>query len=219
MGMTALCSGGCGYSAPSDTHRGGRLGNCPECGTPMRGHTAGQAKGRYLCPITGYVFTFGMRNTCQLDEPMRLVFIPGWDYALPGSGQDRYHRTEPAMYEQKKLDRMAGRVLGPGCVISGDYRPREPGDMGYGKADICLVPAPDADPAMWFVNERLIYKKCRGCGAQVIANDDTHLMTTEWVPKRERYSHSGWRGTRPVDMGPHKAGTYGCRACREGEQW
>ena len=223
--MTAICSAGCGYSAPSDTHRGGRLGTCPECGAPVRGHTAGRAKGRCLCPISGHVVTAGMRYSIQLDEPMRLAFVPGWDDNRREPDPDRpgwtrpvrYHRTGPGMYELAALDRAAGRVFGPGCVISRDYRQQRPGRAWDGRAGVYLVPAPAAAPATWFVNERLIYRKCKGCGAQVIANDGTGLMATQWVPRRTHYRGNGWAGARPVNMGPHPAGTYGCRACREGE--
>jgi hypothetical protein len=37
------------------------------------------------------------------------------------------------------------------------------------------------------------------------------------VPQRTRYTGNGWTGTRPVNMGPHPAGSYGCRQCREGD--
>lgn len=79
MGMTAKCTG-CGHEENSDNRRGARLGSCPKCGDgQMQAHTAGKAKGRYRCPVTGWVFTLGMGYSVQLDQPMRLVFIPGWD--------------------------------------------------------------------------------------------------------------------------------------------
>ena len=205
MGMMALCSGGCGYKAPSDSHRGGRLGNCPQCGAPMRGHTAGRAKGRYVCPISGSLVTLGLGGV-QLARAMRIAVE---------NPDDPQRNLGP--WEWDYLARANGLVFGPGCVVTGDVDPGRPNPRGWTRT--ILVPVPDADPATWFVNERLVYKKCRGCGAQVIANDDANLMATEWVPKRTRYTGNGWTGTRPVDMGPHKAGTYGCRACREGEQW
>ena len=224
--MTARCHG-CGYTTASDTHRGARLGTCPECGGQLRGWTAGQARGRYRCPVTGHVFTFGLRHSFQLTEPMRLAFIAGWDDDRREPDPDRpgwlrpvlYHRTEPGRYgEQDTLDRTAGMVFGPGCVLSRDYRPPAVGDFWAGRAGVYLVPAPNADPATWFVNERLVYKRCRGCGAMVIANEDgRNRMDHEWVPQRTRYTGNGWTGTRPVNMGPHPAGSYGCRQCREGD--
>jgi len=60
MGMNAVCSKGCGYSAPSDNHRGGSLGSCPDCGAPMQAATAGKADGRYLCPVTRRIVTLGL---------------------------------------------------------------------------------------------------------------------------------------------------------------
>jgi predicted RNA-binding Zn-ribbon protein involved in translation (DUF1610 family) len=78
MGMTAVCPS-CGYAEPSSNRRGARLGSCPQCGTPMRAHTAGKAKGRYICPIAGGVFTRGLGGSMELTEPMRLVFQRGWD--------------------------------------------------------------------------------------------------------------------------------------------
>src|SRR5215469_6629925 len=126
MGMNAVCPS-CGHSAASGNRRGARIGPCPECGTQMRAHTAGKAKGRYICPIAGGVATHGLGHTVQLTEPMRLVFVPGWDDDRSEPDPDRpgwnrrvaYHRDTPRSSEQDYLDRVAGRVLGPGCVVRG----------------------------------------------------------------------------------------------------
>lgn len=218
MGMTAVCSGGCGYSAPSDSHRGGKLGNCPDCGKPMRARTAGKAKGRYRCPVTGRVFTLGMRYSVQLGQPMRLVFVPGWDNdprepdpERPGWLRPvRYQRTEPKAGEQEYLERAGHLVLGPGCAVERNFAPPAPGDRDHGRAGVYLVPALDANPDEWFVNEKLQYRKCAACPARVIAGDETR-MPEPWTPRRARY----WRPREnpPTDPGPHPAGTYACRDC------
>jgi Bifunctional DNA primase/polymerase, N-terminal/SNF2-related domain len=217
MGMSVICPD-CGHSERSSTRRGARIGPCPECGTQMRAHTAGKAKGRYICPIAGGVHTHGLGNTAQLTEPMRLVFVPGWDDDRYEPDPDRpgwnrrvtYHRDTPRSSEQDRLDRAAGRVFGPGCVISGGYQQPAPGDQWHGRAGVYLVPAPDADPATWFVNEPVTYKKCAACPTRVVASDKTR-MDHEWVPARE----SGWWMRRAeISPGPHPAGTYTCPDCR-----
>lgn len=220
MGMTATCPE-CGHSAPSDSHRGGRLGNCPKCGTPMRAHTAGKAKGRYICPIAGHICTLGLGSTIQLTEPMRLVFQPGWDYygrdepdpERPGwMRRTRYHRGTPEGYEQEKLNRAAGRVFGPGCVISDDYSdPYAEGDPHFGRARLILVAVPGADPATWFVNEPVTYKKCAACPRRIPATD-ANRMSEQWTSGR-RHSASQ-RRSGVVNPGPHPAGTYACSDCR-----
>jgi hypothetical protein len=217
MGMRAHCpADGCDYSEISDSHRGATLGTCPRDGTPLRAHTAGRAKGRYVCPITGHVVTLGLRSAVQLTQPARLVFRPGvgpfgkGQITSPG-GLDDYVREE--------WERAKDLVLGPGCVIVRSFDPPEPGDYDYGKAGIHLEPAPDTDPATWFVNQPVTYRKCAGCSARVVA-DDSSLMTAEWAPKRSSY----WTGRNnrsrrlvPTSPGPHPAGTYACKLCREGE--
>jgi hypothetical protein len=129
----------------------------------MRAHTAGRAKGRYICPINGGVVILGLGYTVQLTEPKRLEFVPGWDDDRREPDPDRpgwlrpvrYHRTEPTGWEQEQLDGADGRVFGPGCVISHDYAPYGPGSAYHGKAGVFLLPASDADPAAWFVNQPL----------------------------------------------------------------
>jgi hypothetical protein len=87
--------------------------------------------------------------------------------------------------------------------------------MGHGRAGVYLVAVPAADPATWFVNEPVTYKKCAACPKRVVASDQT-CMDREWVPARESYwAGSGW-GMRRVEIspGPHAAGTYACPDCR-----
>jgi hypothetical protein len=217
MGMTAKCAD-CEHEQASDNRRGGRLGTCPECGGQMRAHTAGQARGRYRCPVTGWVFTLGMRYSIQLDQPRRLVFVPGWDDDRREPDPNRpgwlrpvgYQRTKPTAGEQQYLDRAAGRVLGPGCAVEKDFARPGPGEDRYGHAGVYLVPAPDEDPAAWFVNEPLAYKKCAACPRKVVASDATR-MPDPWRPRRDLY----WRNRRqiPVIPGPHPAGSYACPDC------
>jgi hypothetical protein len=111
------------------------------------------------------------------------------------------------------------KVFGPGCVLGYLPRPPKPGEYDYGRAGYHLVPAPDADPATWFVNALITFKKCAACGGNVIA-DETGRMAEPWSPKR-RWSWKGRnnRTRRLVDTkpGPHPAGTYACHACRDGE--
>jgi hypothetical protein len=194
MGMTATCPG-CGHSEASDNHRGGRLGACPKCGGQMRGATAGKARGRYTCPVTGSLVTLGLGGV-QLDQPMRLIAT---------GAIDEFDRTE-----RKYLARSEGLVYGPGCVVD-EVLP--PGGRSH-PWKVALIPAPGSDPAAWVVNERLQYKKCKGCGASVVASDDTR-MDHDWTPKRASYSRG--RLTRGTAAGPHPAGTYACKECRLGE--
>lgn len=190
MGMTAKC-GGCGHEENSDNHRGARLGTCPECGTPMQAATAGKAKGRYTCPITNSLVTLGLGGV-MLDQPMRLVAT---------NAIDEFMRTERAY-----LERAAGKVFGPGCVVDECLPPA--GRSHPWK--VVLIPAPDADPATWFVNERLAYKKCAACPKKVAASDKT-LMAGPWKPRRDFYW--GRRENLPTAPGPHPAGSYACPDC------
>jgi hypothetical protein len=193
----------------------------------MQAHTAGKARGRYLCPVAGAVFTHGLGRSVELAEPMRLVFQPGWDTDRVEADPDRpgrnrpatYHRSEPEPSEQRNLDRAAGRVFGPGCVISRDFTPPPPGDRSHGRAGVYLIPAPGADPVTWFVNEPVAYKKCAACPAKVIASNQSR-MDRDWVPARHSYWRgSGWRLRRAeISQGPHPAGSYACRDCHPGPQ-
>jgi len=122
---------------------------------------SGRGRGRYLCPIDGFVVTLG-QTAVQLDRPMRLIFRPGefgrWK-----------HVTEPGEFDAERLERVAGRVLGTGCVVSDCYDPDPDPDPGRPagwkwQASLVLVDADDAgDPATWLVNERLTYRQCAAC--------------------------------------------------------
>jgi len=175
----------CGHSEASDNHRGGQIGACPQCGTQMRAATAGKARGRYTCPISNHLVTLGLGGV-ELDQPMRLVAT---------AAIDEFMRTE-----REYLARSQGQVYGPLCVVDECLPPA--GRSHPWK--VVLIPAPDADPAVWIVNERLRYKKCKGCGASIVASGKTR-MDREWTPKRAWYSRG--RVTRDTAPGPHPAGT------------
>lgn len=146
MGMTATCAG-CGHAESSDNHRGARLGACPQCGGQMRAHTVGKSRGRYRCPVTGWVFTLGMRYSVQLDQPMRLVFVPGWDTTDREPDPDRpgwlrpvrRHRAEPEQQELEYLERTGHLVLGPGCAVERPFAQPGPDGRHYGHADVYLT--------------------------------------------------------------------------------
>lgn len=214
--MTGKCPQ-CGSVTAVRSRRGARISDhlCPDCGVPLQGVTAGRGRGRYQCPITGDIIVLGLRSTVQLDKPYRLVFSPGTDW----NGQ---FRDSPDEREQRALDRVDGRVLGPGCVIDGHYRPDLPPDDSWeireaGRARLKLVDVIDdaGDGGNWIVNAPLKFRKCLGCGAAVIDTPENR-MATPWVPRRE----SVWRGrgrsqrSQPTNPGPHPAGTPACAECR-----
>jgi hypothetical protein len=197
MGMTATCAA-CGHAEPSDSHRGARLGACPECGGQMRAHTAGKAKGRYICPVSGRLVTLGLTGV-QLDQPMRV--------ALVAEG-GRYHGRELGPWERDWLVGGEGKVYGPGCVVNERLDPA--GESPF-TPRVALVPAdPAGDAAAWIVNDKLVYRKCAACPRKVVASDDT-CMPEPWTPRRAFY----WRRrhSSPTSPGPHPAGTYACRDC------
>ncbi len=197
MGMTATCSA-CGHGEASDNHRGARLSACPKCGGRMRAHTAGQARGRYLCPISGSLVTLGLTGV-QLDEPMRVALI---------AEGGRYHGRELGPWERDWLAAGDGKVYGPGCVVSDRLDPARESPF---TPRVTLVPAgPVGEPDTWIVNEKLAYRKCAACPQKVIASDETR-MPEPWQPRRAAY----WRGSRKIatSPGPHPAGSYACRDC------
>jgi hypothetical protein len=207
MGMSVKCPG-CGYTASGDNHRGARIGNCPECGTQLQGRTAGLAKGRYICPVSGGVITLGLRGI-QLDQPHVLEWVPGtaaWGGYQPEPRHD---------FEKEILSNALGKVFGPGCVISDWF---QPGREGPG---LRLIPVPleDANPETWITNEPVSYKKCAACSARVVAGENSR-MDHEWTPARDWYwagRNNRSRHTVDTDKGPHPAGTYACPACRSAE--
>ncbi len=215
MGMDAKCPQ-CGHSTAADTHRGARLGPCPECGAQLQGWTAGKARGRYRCPITGKVVTLGLRAAVQLTGPMRLAFQPGTDWTGKKQVTDPSQLSE---YRQADWERAAGRVFGPGCVVMSAFSLPQPGEYGYGEACLYLAPAADAGPAEWYVNQPVTYRKCAACSARVVA-DDASRMDREWTPARSWYwaAHGRRARTADTDPGPHPPGTYACPGCRGEDQ-
>lgn len=214
--MTGKCPQ-CGHLAVVRSRRGARINDhlCPECQIPLQGVTAGHSRGRYQCPITGDIVVLGLRSAVQLDQPYRLVFSPGTDW----NGK---FRGAPDEREQRALDRMAGRALGPGCVINGSYRPDPPPDdssceiRGTGRARLKLFAVDNADDeGDWIINAPVTFRKCMGCGAAVVDTPENRMMM-RWVPRRT----SVWRGRgraqrlEPTNPGPHPPGTPVCAACR-----
>ncbi|MET8680048.1 hypothetical protein ABZW18_21305 [Streptomyces sp. NPDC004647] len=100
---------------------------------------------RYLCPIDGFVVTLGQTGV-QLDRPMQLVWQPG-EFG-------RWHLTEPGQYDAKRLARVTGRILGPGCVVSDHFEPDHERPTGWEKqAGLRLV---DAVPTVQDLTERAV---------------------------------------------------------------
>lgn len=205
MGMTAVCpKDGCDYNERSNSHRGGRLGTCPRDGTQLRAHTAGRAKGRYICAATGSIVTLGITGV-QISEPMRITIE---------NPDDTQRSLGP--WERRWFGRAEGLVFGPGCVVDRELDPARPNPYRWMRAT--LEPAPDADPATWVVNEPLQYKKCAGCNSRVAVTGRS-LMTEPWSPARAYYwTGRNNRSRRTVDTnpGPHPAGTVSCADCRPG---
>jgi len=177
-----------------------------------------------MCPVGGWVITHGLRRTVELATPMRLQFVPGWDTRGPRERDPerpgwmrsvKRHRAEPDDREREYLDRAAGRVFGPGCIISNGFMPPAPDSDWSGQAGVYLLPAPDADPAAWFVNERLTYKKCPACNSSVPVTEES-VMREPWSPRRSYYwAGRSNRSRRTVETkpGPHPAGTVACSQC------
>lgn len=219
--MTGKCPDcGTSYSVPGG--RGTKVGNykCPDCGVPLKGVTAGTSRGRYQCPITGYTIVLGQAAAAQLTEPCRLVFRPGSE--LWGTAR-AYTRTDPDDREQRRLDRIAGRILGPGAVVLAEFDPHRHDDKDEAlrtelgqRAGLYLVPAADpGDPANWIVNAKLTYRACTACGSKTPDLPDAHVPQP-WTPRRTQV----WRGrnratrhTEPVNQGPHPAGSLACWDC------
>jgi hypothetical protein len=168
----------------------------------MQAHTAGKAKGRYICPIARCIVTLGLTGV-QLDEPMRVVIESYSPEDRQGLGADR----ELGPWERDYLANAGDRVFGPGCVVVGDLVRDNPRKWTC----VRLASAPDADPATWVVNERLSYRQCAACSSRVASTERT-VMPEPWSPRRPYV----WRrGGRTVDTkpGPHPAGTVACRDC------
>ncbi len=204
--MNGRC-GKCGKNVVVSVRRGDKISNhcCPDCGTPLEGATAGQAQGRYVCPIAGCVVTLGLTGV-RLEAPMLLVFRPG----LSALGDTR--REQPTRDESAELARVAGKVLGPGAVVAASYLP----SAGRAVAGLALMPADTpGDPQSWLVNKPAVYKACAACGASTLDHPD-HRPAVPWVPARQqrRKGHTRPAVFAPVDQGPHPAGSLACRHCR-----
>ncbi|WP_157931582.1 hypothetical protein [Mycobacteroides abscessus] len=205
--MTGKCPQ-CGRQLVVRSTRGSRIADhqCPDCHVPLQGITAGQARGRYMCPISGDVVTLGLRSAVALDGPYRLMFVAGqWN------GQ---HRDQPNEREREKLERVAGRVLGRGCVINSFY---DPAHTDNERAGLRLVPADPAgiDPARVFLNTELAFRKCMGCGATV-PDIGEYRHPRQWTP-RQKVTYKGRgraRRSEATNPGPHAPGSPVCDECR-----
>ncbi|MEU9397958.1 hypothetical protein AB0D86_49335 [Streptomyces sp. NPDC048324] len=180
-------------------------GRCPQC---EETHNVRISRGRYLCPIDGYIVTLG-QTAVQLDRPMRLIWRPG-EFG-------RWHITEPGQGDAQRLECGAGRILGTGCMVSDHYDPdRDRSEWWEKQAGLLLVDGDEpGDPAAWLVNDRLIYRQCAACASRIPDLPD-HRVPTERTPSRAwaTKGRSQYRRNQvPVDQGPHPAGTPACPAC------
>ncbi|GAB2991253.1 hypothetical protein GCM10023080_066270 [Streptomyces pseudoechinosporeus] len=126
----------------------------------------------------------------------------------------RRHLTEPGQSDAKGLARVAGRILGPGCVVSDRFAPHhERPTAGEKQAGLRLVDADDpGEPETWLVHEALTYRKCAACGRRTAGLPERHVRT-EWTPRRTSVRRGRSRYTRelaPVDQGPHAADSPAC---------
>jgi hypothetical protein len=161
-----------------------------------------------------------------LDGPYELVFRPGWE----GLGTRREcYREQPNSIEQDRLDRVAGRVLGHGCVVCDYFDPHqhETADdptaeewvrtfhqKHRGRAGLRLVPAsgPGESTGGWIVNQPLTYRECAGCTRKV-PDLSWHRVPYKWSPRHPYTSRNGRRGLYPTEPGPHPAGSLACHEC------
>lgn len=194
---------------------------CPKCHEPLVGITAGRAKGRYLCPITGSVVTLGQTGV-RLDAPHHLVFHAGVEF--PDSHL-AYHRTEPNDRERHALNRVADRILGTGCVVSHWYDPHRLDTAPEGfragqaaRARLLLEPAdaPGPGDVEVLVNAPLTYRKCAACGATTPDLPNAR-PAQPWKPRRTQvWLGRGRHNRHLVDIapGPYPAGSLACANCR-----
>jgi hypothetical protein len=219
--MTGKCPN-CGTRFTVPGRRGTKISShtCPDCGVPLQGVTAGTNRGRYQCPITGYTIVLGQAAAAQLTEPLRLEFRPGID--LRGTAR-ACTRTQPDEREQRYLNRVAGRVLGPGAVVLAEFDPHRHDDKDDAfrteqlqRAGLYLVPADDpGNPADWIVNGKLTYRACTACGNQTPDVPDARVPQ-EWQPRRTQIWRGRNRHTRraePINQGPHPASSLACSDC------
>ncbi|WP_149829208.1 hypothetical protein [Streptomyces tailanensis] len=117
------------------------------------------------------------------------------------------HRTgrallaEPSRPDVQRLERVAGRVFGTGCVVSDHYAPdRDRPASRDQQAGLCLVDAYEpGDPAAWLVNERVTRRQCAACASR-ITDLPEHHVPPQWTP-RQAWATKG-RSQVPVDQGP-----------------
>lgn len=190
--------------------------SCRRCRVALQGVTAGRASGIYLDPITGGVTTAGLTGV-GLEQPMRLAFFPGTD----GPGR----RDQPTADERGQLARVAGRVLGVGCIVSNSFDPHRFDDADEGfragqlaRAGLRLVPVDDpGDPAGWLVNDKIVHRSCAACGARILDLPENRVAAP-WRPARDHkwVGHRHLRRQQPVRQGPHPAGSLACSDCDPG---
>ncbi|MFD8725621.1 hypothetical protein ACFV2H_48720 [Streptomyces sp. NPDC059629] len=198
----------CGETHNVRVGRGDKLSNhdCPACGVALRGVASG--RGRYLCPVDGFVVTLG-QTAVQLDRPMVLSWQPGTF--------GRWHVSEPSELDAQCLQRLAGRILGTGCVVSAHYDPDRDRPKGWTEqAGLRLIDADDpGDPTAWLVNERLVYRPCTACTSRIPDLPDHHVPSA-WTPRRAWATKGRGQYRRAqvaVDQGPHPAGSLACPDC------
>ncbi|GHI10248.1 hypothetical protein Scel_85690 [Streptomyces cellostaticus] len=129
----------------------------------------------------------------------------------------RHYLTEPGQFDAEGLERVAGPVLRPGCVVSTYFAPdRDLPASWETQAGLYLVDA-DApgEPATWIVNEPLVYRTCAACGSRTPDLPERHVPT-EWTPRQTQV----WRGrgrynrhTVPIDPGPYPSDSLACSDC------
>lgn len=204
--------------------RGDKIANhpCPNCGTALQGSSTGKGHGRYICPVMNHQVTLGLTGAA-LQGPHKVVFSPGWERYRGG----KFLRVEPDQQETEHLDRVGGRILGPGCVVSNAIHPdkyrldglaeieRHLKEDENARAGLKLVAVGDSDPLTWLVNEAVTYRACSACGRR-IPDITEYRMPTAWTARR---THA-WRGRSrtqrhviEVTAGPHPAGSLACPDC------
>jgi hypothetical protein len=131
----------------------------------------------------------------------------------PGGCDPRANHREPA----PRVNELPVRCRARAHEFRHPCRRLRRSTHGYGRVGVYLVSAPGTGPSEWFVNEPVTYRKCAACSARVVASGQSR-MDREWTPARAWY-HTGRRGRlTETNPGPHPAGTYACKDCRQGEQ-
>ena len=207
--MNAACAT-CQITVAVSLRRGEKIAGrrCPRCRGPLTGSTAGKATGRYLCAIQGSVVTLGLTGW-QLERAMVLQFKAGRDRLDFGR-----RRTEPdPTFEKPELERAAGKVFGPGAVVSTRYRPWR--DEPNALAGLYLVDAAQTgEQDEWVVNEPVAYAACACCRRPTIDLPERR-PAADWQPVRTTIRRGRGRVATTVDLhpGPYPAGTLACSTC------